>query len=139
MWIEALFLAMSLPINSKTEFLPMIIHCLGKHQYSRDYNSIIISAGFLLISIAFLIFFKMLTFEIDAFYRSFKNIRFFRLNNTKLTLEDRADIEEVMDIIDDAEPISGCGMFEISRSTLTSMLSTSITYLIILIQFKLSF
>ena len=81
----------------------------------------------------------MLCFEMDAFYRSFKNIRFFRLNNTKLTLEDRADIEEVMDIIDDAEPISGCGLFEITRSTLTNMISTSITYLIILIQFKLSF
>ena len=98
-----------------------------------------ISAGFFLISIAFLIFFKMLTFEIDAFYRSFKNIRFFRVNNTKLTLESSAEIEEVMDIIDDAEPISGCGLFEITRSTLTSMISTSITYLIILIQFKLSF
>ena len=92
-----------------------------------------------MISTAFLIFFKMLTFEIDDFYRSFKNIRFFRLNNAKLTLEDRADIEEVMDIIDDAQPISGCGLFEITRSTLTSMISTSITYLIILIQFKLSF
>ena len=95
--------------------------------------------GFLLISTGFLIYFKMLTFAIDSFYRSFKSIRFFRLNNSKLTLEDRANIEEVMDIIDDAEPISGCGMFEITRSTLTSMLSTSITYLIILIQFKLSF
>ena len=94
--------------------------------------------GFLFISIGFLIYFKMLTFAIDSFYRSFKSIRFFRLNNSKLTPEDRADIEEVMDIIDDAEPISGCGMFEITRSTLTSMLSTSIPYLIILIQSKLS-
>ena len=81
----------------------------------------------------------MLNFEIDGFYRSFKNIRFFRMKNIPLTPEDRADIEEVMDVIDDAQPISGCGLFEITRSTLTSMLSTSITYLIILIQFKISF
>ena len=80
----------------------------------------------------------MLIFEIDGFYRSFKNIRFFRVKNSALTAEDRADIEEVMDVIDDAEPITGCGLFEITRSTLTSMLSTSITYLIILIQFKLA-
>ena len=139
MWIEALFLAMSLPINSKTEFLPMIIHCLGKHRDSQNSNVIVDSAGFLLISMAFLIFLKMMCFEIDAFYRSFKNIRFFRLKNKKLTLEDQADIEEVMDIIDDAQPISGCGLFEINRSTLTNMISTSVTYLIILLQFKLSF
>ena len=29
MWIEALFLALSLPINRKTDFLPMIIQCIG--------------------------------------------------------------------------------------------------------------
>ena len=30
MWIESLFLAMSLPINSKTEPLPMALQCIGK-------------------------------------------------------------------------------------------------------------
>ena len=53
--------------------------------------------------------------------------------------EEQMEVEEVMDLIADAQPISGCGMFEITRSTLTSMVSTSLTYLIILIQFKLSF
>ena len=91
-----------------------------------------------MISIGFLFLLKMLCFEIDAFHQSFKNIRFFHLKNTKLALEDRAEMEEVMDIIDDSEPISGCGLFEITRSTLTTMVSTSLTYLIILIQFKLS-
>ena len=87
---------------------------------------------------AFLIVFKMLNFEIDSFHRSFKNIRFFRLKNDDITAEETDKIAELMDLIDDAEPISGCGMFEIRRSTLTSMLSTSVTYLIILIQFKLT-
>ena len=87
---------------------------------------------------AFLIVFKMLNFEIDSFHRSFKNIRFFRLKNDDTTDAESDEIAEVMDLIDDAEPISGCGMFEIRRSTLTSMLSTSVTYLIILIQFKLT-
>ena len=48
------------------------------------------------------------------------------------------DVLDILDIIDSAEPLSGCGMFEIKRSTLTSMISISITYLIVLVQFKMS-
>ena len=118
----------------------MFLQSLGNiTRGSAHIKFIFIFSGFFLISLAFLICFKMLNFEIDWFHRSFKNIRFFRLKNNSLTDEERDEIVEVMDHIDDAEPISGCGMFEIRRSTLTSMLSTSITYLIILIQFKLSF
>ena len=134
MWIEALFLAMSLPIKSKTQFLPMLLQTLGGEILRfHPFNRII--SGFLIISISFLIFFKMMCFEMDSLYRSFKRIRLLRPSTWE---ERQADIEEVMDIIDDAEPISGCGMFSITRSTLTSMLSTSVTYLIILIQFKLA-
>ena len=95
--------------------------------------------GYFLISLAFLICFKMLNFEIDSFHRSFKNIRFCGLRRRNTTEEEEEDIQEVLDLIDEAEPITGCGMFGITRSTLTSMVSTSLTYLIILIQFKLSF
>ena len=35
--------------------------------------------------------------------------------------------------------ISGYGLFEVNRSTLTSMISVAITYLIILVQFKQSY
>ena len=81
----------------------------------------------------------MLNFEIDSLHRSLKNIRFLRLRRSDTTKEDEEDVQEVMDLIGEAQPISGCGMFQITRSTLTSMVSTSLTYLIILIQFKLSF
>ena len=40
--------------------------------------------------------------------------------------------------IDNLEPLSGYGLFEVDRSTLTGMISVAITYLIILIQFKQS-
>lgn len=40
--------------------------------------------------------------------------------------------------IDNLEPVSGYGLFGVDRTTLTSMMSTAITYLIILIQFKSS-
>ena len=91
--------------------------------------------GFFLISLAFLLLLKLLNFEIDSFYRSFKNIKYDALKMRKTRGE---DIEEISVIIEDAEPLSGCGMFEITKSTLTSMLSISVTYLIILIQFKMS-
>ena len=80
----------------------------------------------------------MLNFEIDSLHRSLKNIRFLRLRRSNTT-QDEEDVQEVLDLIGEAQPISGCGMFQITRSTLTSMVSTSLTYLIILIQFKLSF
>ena len=35
-------------------------------------------------------------------------------------------------------PLTGLGLFSIERSTLTAMLSVSLTYIIILIQFKMS-
>ena len=38
--------------------------------------------------------------------------------------------------IDNLEPLSGYGLFEMDRSTLTSMISVALTYLIILIRFK---
>ena len=40
--------------------------------------------------------------------------------------------------IDNLEPLSGYGLFGVDRSTLTSMISVAITYIIILIQFKQS-
>ena len=94
--------------------------------------------GYFLISTGFLLCFKMLIFEIDSFYRSFKRIRYVRLDKDSFEVSEE-DLEEMLDQIADAEPISGCGMFEITRSTLTSMMSISATYLIILLQFKLSF
>ena len=57
-------------------------------------------------------------------------------------LKDADDIKRAKKIIEDldsSEPLSACGMFQITRGTLTSMISTSITYLIILVQFKISF
>ena len=50
--------------------------------------------------------------------------------------EDKTKHEASAEDIDNLEPLSGYGLFEMNRSTLTSMISTSITYLIILIQFK---
>ena len=47
-------------------------------------------------------------------------------------------IELKLKELDDVRPFSGNGYFEIGRGTLTSIVSTSITYFIILLQFKQS-
>ena len=44
-----------------------------------------------------------------------------------------------MDIIEETGPLTGYGMFQITRSLLTNMISTSITYLIVLVQFKMAY
>ena len=40
--------------------------------------------------------------------------------------------------VDNLEPVSGYGLFGVDRTTVTSMVSTAITYFVILIQFKTS-
>ena len=40
--------------------------------------------------------------------------------------------------VDNLEPVSGYGFFGVDRTTVTSMVSTAITYFVILIQFKTS-
>ena len=40
--------------------------------------------------------------------------------------------------LSEVRPLSGAGYFDISRGTLTSMLSVSLTYVIIMVQFQLS-
>ena len=80
-------------------------------------------------------------FRVDSVFRSFKNIKG-SLEEVGDELKDKSDIKRakiILETLDSAEPLSGCGMFKITRGTLTSMISTSITYLIILVQFKMSF
>ena len=80
-------------------------------------------------------------FQVDSVYRSFKNIKK-SLECIDEKLKDEEEIKrakKIFEDLDSAEPLSACGMFQITRGTLTSMISTSITYLIILVQFKISF
>ena len=52
--------------------------------------------------------------------------------------QQRNIIELKLKELEDVRPLSGNGYFEIGRGTLTSIVSTSITYFIILLQFKQS-
>ena len=80
-------------------------------------------------------------FKVDSIYRSFKNIKKFleEFEDQWKHKQEIKRVQKILEAIDAAEPLSGCGMFKITRGMLTSMISTSITYLIILVQFKISF
>ena len=52
--------------------------------------------------------------------------------------DENFEIRRLLNKIENIEPFSGKGFFYLTRSNLTSMLSISITYLIILLQFKLA-
>ena len=57
---------------------------------------------------------------------------------TKTTDIEKQDIVNTIRQIENTGPLSGKGFFSITRGTITGMLSISITYIIIIVQFKLS-
>ena len=81
------------------------------------------------------------TFTLESALEGFLEIR--RDLKGQLMLGEDPITENIMkNIIDDMEeagPLSGKGFFNITKGTLTSMVSISITYIIILVQFKISF
>ena len=63
-----------------------------------------------------------------------------KLKVTLAELEDEGEnMTKLIREIDNLEPVSGYGLFTMDRTTLTSMISVSITYIIILVQFKQNF
>ena len=62
----------------------------------------------------------------------------FRERIEDLKDEKNEEIRLLLRKIDNLEPISPYGLCEVDRSLITSMISTSVTYLIILVQFKQS-
>ena len=50
--------------------------------------------------------------------------------------DEKEMVERTLAEIHEEGPMTGCGYFEITKSSLTSMASISITYVIILMQFK---
>ena len=113
------FLAVGLIIGTKSEeWMPLLIMMLG----------------FILFSIGFLLGMEAILFTVHDLHTSLRKLR-----RGAEDLEDRNDwrtIKELVRDIEDLEPISGYGLFTVDRTTLTSTISVSITYLIVLIQFK---
>ena len=91
------------------------------------------SLGYFVLTFSYLVLLRMLIFAMDD------------VNEARRFLKEAAeDIKYIEDEerrllireVDNLKPVSAYGLFSVERSTLTSMVSTSITYLIIGIQFK---
>ena len=91
--------------------------------------------GYILYSLVYLFILGQFIYKVDDLHKHVKKL--------KVTLEKLEDEGENMGKlireIDNLEPVSGYGLFSMDRSTLTSMISVSITYVIILVQFKQNF
>jgi hypothetical protein len=122
MWIFSLFLSITLPIGSHIGDTAALA-CT--------------SIGFLMISLFFLLGTITICFLCEDLHRSLANV-IDTLEDMPAAGEDK-EVAKLIKSLEKVGPLTGCGLFKIQRSTLTSMVSTSITYLIILVQFKLSF
>ena len=121
-WICTLYFAFGLKLGDKMDVWSMTVSILG----------------YFIFAMVYLITIKEFTFRVDDLNKSRGHLR-----EAVEDLEARggADPELVRMLlrdIDNLEPVSGYGLFGVDRTTLTSMMSTAITYLIILIQFKSS-
>ena len=91
--------------------------------------------GYILYSVVYLFILSQFIFKVDDLNRHLK-----KLKVTLAELEDEGEnMTKLIREIDNLEPVSGYGLFTMDRTTLTSMISVSITYVIILVQFKQNF
>ena len=121
MWIFSLFLMLTLPIGSNEEDI-----------FSFSFSCL----GYALLSFGFLGEIIIICFVCDELHVSLSKV-VDTLEDMPMANEDQ-DIIKLIKSLENTEPLSVYGLFKIERSTVTSMISTSITYLIILVQFKIS-
>ena len=96
-----------------------------------SFGTLVVSAG-LILNIA------ALSFILETGYNSLRELA--KPLQEKLLIEgsERKIIKNVIKEIEEIKPLTGNGFFEITRGSLTGMVSVGITYIIILVQFKIS-
>lgn len=111
---------------------------IGSNNIEELHSLLISMSGYLLYAAAQLLNLRELIFSIHDVN---KDRRFLR-EGIEDVIAKRGDADDKLRLllrdIDNLEPLSGYGLFGVDRSTLTSMISVAVTYLIILIQFKQS-
>ena len=106
---------------------------------SLDSTSLTMSIlGYLMFVYVYLLTIREFTFKVDDLNRSRKILREAVEDLDARGKTDPEVIRLLLRDVDNLEPISGFGLFGIDRTTMTSMVSTALTYLVILIQFKSS-
>ena len=81
-----------------------------------------------------------LTMSLDEGFRKVKSLKV-QLKELLVYEREKGSRQKIKNLIDEVaelDPLSGNGFFEINKATLTGMISVSITYIIILVQFKIS-
>ena len=117
------FFAFSLPLGgSRLELVPLCT----------------MMGGYFLWVIVYIIHLTLFIFKTNHLNESFQAIKDV-LEEIKLEAGESKSLNSLIRKIDGEKPISGYELFHMDRSTLTSMISVALTYLIILIQFKQSF
>ena len=94
--------------------------------------------GYLFFAIAFIIILQLTIFAFHYLNASIRKFRQTAEDIPSITDNDEENKKQLLRDIDDLEPLSGYGLFTLDRSTVTSMGSVSLTYLIVLLQFKQS-
>ena len=92
----------------------------------------------LMVALSFCLNIRGFTLILDAAFRALGNLTA-GLQEQLVDKEMEKEKEEIRNLIRDVEktgPFSGLGYFKITKSTLVSMASVSITYIIILVQFR---
>lgn len=118
------FFGFSLPIGygqDTFETMPLIITMLG----------------YLIYSIMQLVMMELLVFTFHDASMSVKKLRD-AAEDLPVDESNQRRIKRLVRDIEELEPLSGFGMFSVDRTTVTSIASIKITYLIIMIQFKQS-
>ena len=112
-----LFLAITFPFNLK------------------KVPAIFMATGFSMFSISNFAFIVLLLFTADNLYVNMKNLKRTLLRNQNNDVE----FKDILEDLEHIEPLTGLGLFQIRKHNLTSMVSIAVTYLIILVQFRLTF
>ena len=122
--IFTLYLTISGPIESSSSVFGIIIY----------------SSGQLLASCGLMLNIAGLTFSLDAGHKSLKGLANVLQDQLVHVTEgsERQTIKNTIKVIEQTGPLNGKGFFDITRGTLTGMVSVGFTYIIILVQFKMS-
>ena len=94
--------------------------------------------GYFLWVVVYIIHLTLFIFKTDHLNKSFLAIRDV-LEEVRAESGDSKSLRTLVGEIERARLVSGYGLFQMDRTTLTGMISVAITYLIILVQFKQSF
>ena len=123
LWILMSFFAFSLPLGG-SRLDPLSLCTL--------------MTGYFLWVVVYIIHLTLFIFKTDHLNKSFLAIRDV-LEEERAESGDSKSLRTLAGEIERARLVSGYGLFQMDRTTLTGMISVAVTYLIILIQFKQSF